>query len=50
MRLRRSVVSGPGLTRVRRGRGFSYHDHEGKPISDEVTLTRIKDLVIPPAW
>jgi DNA topoisomerase I len=50
MRLRRSVVSGPGLTRVRRGRGFSYHDHEGKPISDEATLTRIKDLVIPPAW
>src|SRR5689334_5303680 len=50
MRLRRSVVSGPGLTRVRRGRGFSYHDHEGKAISDEATLTRIKDLVIPPAW
>ena len=50
MRLRRSVVSGPGLTRVRRGRGFSYHDQEGKPISDEATLTRIKDLVIPPAW
>jgi DNA topoisomerase I len=50
MRLRRSVVSGPGLTRVRRGRGFSYHDPEGKAISDEATLTRIKDLVIPPAW
>src|SRR5918994_1696923 len=26
MRLRRSVVSGPGLTRVRRGRGFLYHE------------------------
>jgi len=50
MRLRRSVVSGPGLSRVRRGRGFSYHDQDGKPISDEATLTRIKDLVIPPAW
>ena len=50
MRLRRSVVSGPGLSRVRRGRGFSYHDQEGKPITDEVTLTRIKDLAIPPAW
>ena len=50
MRLRRSVVSGPGLHRVRRGRGFSYHDQEGKAITDEATLTRIKDLVIPPAW
>jgi DNA topoisomerase I len=50
MRLRRSVVSGPGLRRVRRGRGFSYHDQEGKAITDEATLTRIKDLVIPPAW
>jgi DNA topoisomerase I len=50
MRLRRSVVSGPGLSRVRRGRGFSSHDHDGKPITDEATLTRIKDLVIPPAW
>jgi DNA topoisomerase-1 len=43
-------VSGPGLHRVRRGRGFSYHDQEGKAITDEATLTRIKDLVIPPAW
>ena len=50
MRLRRSVVSGPGLHRVRRGSGFSYHDQEGKAITDEATLTRIKDLVIPPAW
>ncbi|OBK73282.1 DNA topoisomerase IB [Mycobacterium sp. 1274761.0] len=50
MRLRRSVVSGPGLHRVRRGRGFSYHDQDGKAITDEATLTRIKDLVIPPAW
>jgi DNA topoisomerase-1 len=50
MRLRRSLVSGPGLHRVRRGKGFSYHDQEGKPVTDEATLTRIKDLVIPPAW
>jgi DNA topoisomerase-1 len=50
MRLRRSVVSGPGLRRVRRGRGFSYHDPEGKALADEAALTRIKDLVIPPAW
>lgn len=50
MRLRRSVVNGPGFARVRRGRGFSYHDQDGKAITDEATLTRIKDLVIPPAW
>jgi DNA topoisomerase-1 len=50
MRLRRSVVSGPGLHRVRRGRGFSYHDEAGNALTDETTLTRIADLVIPPAW
>ncbi len=50
MRLRRSVVSGPGLRRVRRGRGFSYHDQDGKALTDDATLTRIRDLVIPPAW
>ncbi|BBZ06707.1 DNA topoisomerase [Mycolicibacterium doricum] len=50
MRLRRSVVSGPGLRRVRRGKGFSYHDHNGEVITDNKTLDRIDALVIPPAW
>jgi DNA topoisomerase I len=50
MRLRRSELRGPGLRRVRRGRGFSYYDPDGAPITDAVTLERIKDLVIPPAW
>jgi DNA topoisomerase-1 len=50
MKLRRSSVSGPGIRRVRRGKGFSYQDQDGAPISDEATLNRIKDLVIPPAW
>ena len=50
MRLRRSVVSGPGFRRVRRGRGFSYHDQNGKALTDEMALTRIRELVIPPAW
>jgi DNA topoisomerase-1 len=35
---------------VRRGKGFSYQDHNGSPVTDEATLQRIKDLVIPPAW
>ena len=50
MRLRRSVVRGPGLRRIRRGRGFSYQNPDGTPVTDEATLQRIKDLVIPPAW
>lgn len=50
MRLRRSVVRGPGLRRIRRGRGFSYQHPDGTPVTDEATLQRIKDLVIPPAW
>jgi DNA topoisomerase I len=41
---------GPGITRVRRGRGFSYHDRTGKLISDSGTKKRIASLVIPPAW
>jgi DNA topoisomerase-1 len=50
MRLRRSVVRGPGIHRVRRGRGFSYHGPDGLPVTDRATLQRINDLVIPPAW
>ena len=50
MRLRRSEVSGPGLRRVRRGRGFSDHDSDGHAPTDQATLDRIRDLVIPPAW
>lgn len=50
MRLRRSVVRGPGLRRVRRGRGFSYQHPDGSPVTESATLQRIRDLVIPPAW
>ena len=50
MRLRRSVVGGPGLRRVRRGRGFSYHHADDTSVTDAATLQRINDLVIPPAW
>lgn len=50
MRLRRSDVSGPGLHRRRRGRGFSYHDDAGAGVADPATLQRIDELVIPPAW
>lgn len=50
MRLRRSTVGGPGLRRIRRGRGFSYLDADGNPVADTDTLSRIEELVIPPAW
>ncbi|WP_304108423.1 DNA topoisomerase IB [Mycolicibacterium bacteremicum] len=50
MRLRRSVLDGPGISRQRRGKGFSYLDPDGRPLEDADHRARIKDLVIPPAW
>jgi len=49
-RLRRVNPNGPGLHRVRRGKGFRYVDAAGHPVTDETTLTRIEALVLPPAW
>lgn len=49
-RLRRSDCAGPGISRRRRGAGFSYLDPEGGRIGDEETLERIRALAIPPAW
>lgn len=39
----------PGIERMQKGGSFEYY-YEGKKISDEETLMRIKKLVIPPAW
>lgn len=48
-RLRRSQTAGPGIRRVRRGRGFSYLDPSGAPLApDEVA--RVRRLAVPPAW
>src|SRR5215217_7799979 len=49
-RLRRSDCSGPGLRRVRRGRGFQFVEEDGTPIEDREVLERIRELAIPPAW
>jgi DNA topoisomerase I len=38
------------MTRVRRGRGFSYLDENGDPIGDAEVRDRIRTLAIPPAW
>jgi DNA topoisomerase IB len=50
MRLRRADPARPGWTRRRRGKGFSYHDERGRPITDPDDVGRIRALVIPPAW
>ncbi|RZK48224.1 MAG: DNA topoisomerase IB [Pedobacter sp.] len=39
-----------GIYRKGQPGAFSYEDHKGNPISDESTLTRIQQLVLPPAW
>jgi DNA topoisomerase-1 len=39
-----------GLYRVRRGRSFVYLDHQGRKVTDSRQLSRIRLLVIPPAW
>jgi DNA topoisomerase IB len=49
-RLRRSDCQGEGISRRRAGRGFTYRDPDGERIDDEGTLTRIRELAIPPAW
>jgi DNA topoisomerase IB len=49
-RLRRSDCSGPGLRRVKRGRGFTYLDEDSERIEDPEVLERVRTLAIPPAW
>jgi len=49
-RLRRVDCAQPGLRRVKRGRGFAYVDVDGNRVTDDATLKRISELVIPPAW
>jgi len=33
-----------------KGRGFRYEDKDGRLITDDVQLERVRSLVIPPAW
>ena len=50
VRLRRSNTSGPGFTRRRSGRGFSYRDSDGRTVTDPELRARFAALAIPPAW
>lgn len=50
VRLKRVSCAGPGIRRVRSGKGFRYLDSAGRPVRDPAVLQRISELVIPPAW
>jgi len=49
-RIRRSLTDGPGIRRLRRGRGFSYVGDDGERVEEPELLERIHELAIPPAW
>ena len=49
-RLRRINCNGPGITRRRYGKGYSYRAADGSKITDAETVERINQLAIPPAW
>lgn len=50
MRLRRSSPGRPGLTRHRRGSGWTYRDQGGNTLREVEVRRRIDALAIPPAW
>ncbi len=41
---------GPGICRMRRGKGFSYRGADGRRLTDAAQLARIRSLAIPPAY
>lgn len=48
--LRYVTDASPGIRRRRAGKGFLYLDQQGRRISDRITIDRIRQIVIPPAW
>ena len=48
--LRYSSDSQLGFFRQKRGKLYDYYDLDGKKITDEQVLERIRSLAIPPAW
>ena len=40
----------PGISRRRRGKGFSYHLADGTTVAAPEVLTRIRKLALPPAY
>ncbi|MEV0724504.1 DNA topoisomerase IB [Micromonospora purpureochromogenes] len=50
MRLRRSDPGRAGYGRRRAGKGWVFLDPRGEPVRDPEELSRLRELVIPPAW
>ncbi|RYY37949.1 MAG: DNA topoisomerase IB [Sphingobacteriaceae bacterium] len=48
--LRYVADSMPGYTRKKSGKGWSFHDAEGKVVKDKELINRFTKLVIPPAY
>ena len=48
--LRYVYDSDPGYTRRRRGKSFSFLDHNGKVITDKKIIERCQKLAVPPAY
>jgi hypothetical protein len=48
--LRYVTDSQPGISRRRAGKGFAYFYPDGRKIEDKEELSRIRAIVIPPAW
>jgi DNA topoisomerase-1 len=40
----------PGISRVRRGKSFTYRMPDGRRVRDAAVIKRINSLAIPPAW
>jgi DNA topoisomerase-1 len=49
-KLRYVTDSSPGITRQRRGKGFSYTGPDGQTVRGPEERQRIRSLAIPPAW
>ena len=41
---------GPGIRRIRAGRGFRYLDAAGRQVRSKAELARIRTIAVPPAW
>jgi DNA topoisomerase I len=48
--LRYTTDTKPGIRRRRSGKGFTYIGADGKPLNTTADVSRIRSLVIPPAW
>jgi len=48
--LRYVTDSEPGIRRVRRGTGFSYHTPSDRLVTSKEERGRIEELAVPPAW